>query len=944
MSFHVHYGIIHLTRILCLLLSVLLTHSSIAEPSELKRAYPRRTWQAKKPSEAGLNSVKIDTVARLLEGRGCIVRHGYIIKAWGNQSQKGDWLSSSKPVFSTLLFFAVQEGKLESVHTPIKRFGWDLCPKDQTMTFHHLANMISGYARPEKPGAAWAYNDYAINLYRLTLFDRLFHETPAAVANDSQRLGLLQFEDGLSFSKKARVIASVRDFARLCWFWSNKGKWDQIQLLSRDFFDEYCKPHVPKKLPHTDKAKTDDYLEIGSYGGGSDHFTKYGPGIYGYNFWFNDTGRDHPDQVTWPDAPQDTFMTIGAGGNSAVIIPSLDMIIVAAKANWGRPEPGDPASVMNRVMKLAAEAVLGNQAVNKRAYAITGERKKWHPVTLDFAGPDTSETAVDPNPFLDYRLQVQFTSPGGRTYNVPGFYAGDGKGRASGNIWRARFSPSEAGKWSFAASFRKGSQVAIRLDAQAGESIGFDGCQGSFHVEECDEKAPGFLKWGRLEYIGKHYLKFHDGPYWLKGGNDTPEDLLAFVGFDNTPRAKHKYAEHVQDWNEGDPDWNNGAGKGIIGFLNYMSKEHVNSIYFMPNNIGGDGKNVWPYVGKINPKGHPDNDNLHFDIRKLRQWEIVFDHAQRKGIFLHFVLNEAEELNKRELDDGRLGVERKLFYRELIARFGHHLALQWNLCEEYNLRWKISPELAKEYAGYIQAVDPYDHPISIHHAGKAIKAWEPFLGDKRFTVTSFQTQDINVVEKWRALSKETGVPHVIGMDEFFPDKATPENADRHRRQYIWPVYLSGGQLEFILDELLRTEDFRKYEKHWRYMWYARKFIEENLPFWEMHPADELVVGEGTIQIDIGDNKTLEANAEVFAKPGIAYAVYLPTGHPSGTITLDRINGVYSLRWYNPRTGEFEGDDTSIQGGTQSKIGLPPRQQTQDWVVFIKKKNEQEESP
>lgn len=128
------------------------------------------------------------------------------------------------------------------------------------------------------------------------------------------------------------------------------------------------------------------------------------------------------------------------------------------------------------------------------------------------------------------------------------------------------------------------------------------------------------------------------------------------------------------------------------------------------------------------------------------------------------------------------------------------------------------------------------------------------------------------------------------------------------------------------------------------MWYARKFIEENLPFWEMDPADELVVHEGTVQMDIGDDETFEASAEVFAKPGCVYAVYLPTGIPSGTINLDRINGVYSLRWYNPRTGKFEGDDTSIQGGKQSKIGLPPRQQTHDWVVLIKKNNGQEESP
>ena len=926
MSFHIHFVSNQLTKVLCLFISVLLIHSSTAESSEFERTYPKQIWQTRKPSSMGLNSEKIDTIAHLLEGRGCIIRNGFVVKSWGSQSEEGDWMSSSKPVFSTLLFFAIQEGKLKSVHTPIKQFGWDLCQKDEAMTFHHLANMISGYARPEKPGAAWAYNDYAINLYRLTLFDRLFQETPATVANNLQRLGSLQFEDGLSFSKKARVVASVRDFARLCWFWLNKGKWGQKQLLSHDFFDTYCKPHVPKKLPHTDKAKTDDYLDIGSYGGGSDHFTKYGPGIYGYNFWFNDTGRDHPNQPTWPDAPQDAFMTIGAGGNSAAIIPSLDMVIVAAKAKWGGPKGGDSTSIMNRVMKTAAEAVLDGQAVSKRSYTITGETKKWYPITLDFGGPHTSETAFDPNPFLDYCLQVKLTSPSGEIYDVPGFYVGDGNGGASGNIWRVHFSPGKTGKWSFVASFRKGSQVAISIDDKTGEPTAFESCRGSFSVERRNENAPGFLKWGRLEYIGKHYLKFHDGPYWLKGGNDTPEDLLAYKGFDNTPHAGHEYKAHIKDWNPGDPDWNNGAGKGIIGFLNYMAQEHVNSIYFMPNNIGGDGKNVWPYVGKIDPEGNPNNDNLHFDISKLHQWNIVFSHAQKKGIFLHFVLNEAEELNKRELDNGRLGVERKLFYRELIARFGHHLALQWNLCEEYNLRWKISPELAKEYAGYIQAVDPYDHPISIHHAGKAIKAWEPFLGDKRFTITSFQTQDIGVVEKWRTLSKETSVPHVIGMDEFFPDKATSENADRHRIQYIWPIYLSGGQLEFILDELLKTEDFRKYEKHWKYMWYARRFMERYLPFWKMNPQDDLLSGE-------------DGKGEVFELPGEIYAIYLPRGGQA-KLNLAGQTGKFTMRWYNPREGKFQGNVGRLSGGKLIDLPMPPRELTKDWTLLVTLENSQ----
>ena len=199
MSFHVCNRRRHRLGPLCLSFIVLFAQPFVSALLAEQRTYPGPIWEAKNPSEVGLNPRSIDEIRELLEGRGCIVRHGYVIKTWGSQSQKGDWLSSSKPVFSTLLFFAVQEGRLDSVHTAIGRFGWELCPKDETMTFHHLANMISGYARPEEPGAAWAYNDYAINLYRLTLFDRLFQGTPAAVPNDPQRLGPLQFEDGLSF-------------------------------------------------------------------------------------------------------------------------------------------------------------------------------------------------------------------------------------------------------------------------------------------------------------------------------------------------------------------------------------------------------------------------------------------------------------------------------------------------------------------------------------------------------------------------------------------------------------------------------------------------------------------------------------------------------------------------------------------------------------------------
>jgi hypothetical protein len=346
-------------------------------------------------------------------------------------------------------------------------------------------------------------------------------------------------------------------------------------------------------------------------------------------------------------------------------------------------------------------------------------------------------------------------------------------------------------------------------------------------------------------------------------------------------------------------------------------------------NIGGDGKNVWPYLGQIDHKGSTNNDNLHFDLTKLHQWEVVLDHAQRRSIFLHFVLNEAERGNKQELDDTALGVERKLYYREMVARFGHHVALQWNLCEEYNLDIKLPPELIKSYAEYIHAVDPYEHPMTVHHAGKLPQAWAPFLGFRLFPVTSFQWEYTDIVEKWRKASKDAGFPQVIGMDEFFPDTASAENADRHRREYTWPIYLSGGQLEYILKDLIKTDDFRKYELNWKYTWYARKFLDENLPFWDMEPMDDLVTGATEYQ---GKNNLVKA--QVFAKTGEVYAIYVPVGDNTGTLDLSQAQGRFIQRWYNPRTGEFDPAAKAIEGGKPVVLGSPPKDVSEDWAILV----------
>ena len=49
---------------------------------------------------------------------------------------------------------------------------------------------------------------------------------------------------------------------------------------------------------------------------------------------------------------------------------------------------------------------------------VSGELKKWHKLSLEFEGPNTSEAAED-NPFLNYRLNVAFKHTStGKTYLI----------------------------------------------------------------------------------------------------------------------------------------------------------------------------------------------------------------------------------------------------------------------------------------------------------------------------------------------------------------------------------------------------------------------------------------------------------------------------------------------------------------------------------------------
>lgn len=571
---------------------------------------------------------------------------------------------------------------------------------------------------------------------------------------------------------------------------------------------------------------------------------------------------------------------------------------------------------------------------------VTGELKKWHRITVTLDGPEASEQGK-PNPFRDYRLLVTF-SRGSSRQVVQGFFAADGQaaesGATSGNKWRAHFTPDALGQWQYTVSFRRGRDLAISLDPKAGQPLAPDGTSGVFQIAASDKTGRDHRGRGALRYVGQRYLRFAEsGDYFLKGGADSPENFLGYADFDGDGPSResgrfqqgeastapvHRYEPHLGDWRPGDPTWRGGRGKGIIGALNYLSSKGMNSVYFLTMNVGGDGKDVWPWTA--------ESERYRFDCSKLDQWEIVFSQMDRLGIMLHVITQETE--NDQLLDGGELGVQRQLYYRELVARFGHHLAVTWNLGEENTNTTAQRMAFAKRF----HDLDPYDHPVVVHtYPGKYDEVYGPLLGYPYLEGPSLQTNDTRQQTiRWLERSARTDHPWVVCLDEIGPantgvkpDADDPAH-DEVRKRHLWANLMAGGAgcewyfgYKFAHNDL-NCEDWRSRDRLWDQTRFALEFFQRYLPFSRMERADELTSSE--------DDYCLAAAGEV-------YAIYLPSGG-STWLDLQDSAATFDVLWYNPRSGgELVGGSVGqLSGPGRRGLGLPPEDEDRDWVALVRK--------
>ncbi|MFA0777718.1 MAG: hypothetical protein PVTTEEND_001432, partial [Candidatus Fervidibacter sp.] len=149
------------------------------------------------------------------------------------------------------------------------------------------------------------------------------------------------------------------------------------------------------------------------------------------------------------------------------------------------------------------------------------------------------------------------------------------------------------------------------------------------------------------------------------------------------------------------------------------------------------------------------------------------------------------------------------------------------------------------------------------------------------------------------------------------------------RKAAWTIALSGGQINYA-DEVVPPRRWQRREdvgvtfselgmamKPQGQLYDALKHLAQfirSLPFWRMRPHPEL-----------------SSTGVCLAEIGATYAVFVSDGKPV-TVTLP--SGRFLARWFNPRTGAWQGQTQGVSGET---VSLTPPDEG-DWVLLLRRAN------
>jgi CubicO group peptidase (beta-lactamase class C family) len=294
-------------------------------PTMAEDGFPATDWERVNPAELGWSDAGLEEAQffsdKIRSSAVVIVQHGKVVAEWGNTTKPMQLASIRKSLLSALIGIAVSD-HLIKLDSTLGELGIDdnppsLTETEKSATVRELLEARSGvyhaalYETPEMakmrpprgshpPGTFWYYNNWDFNalgtIYERTTGTGIFEAFDQKIAKP---IGMQDYrpEDDSYVRGEASVHPayairmSARDLARFALLYLKKGNWAGRQIVPQEWVQD----------------STRSYSTAASGVG------------YGYLWW-----------IGFPTVtlPEGSFLAEGAGGQYALVVPALDLVVV----------------------------------------------------------------------------------------------------------------------------------------------------------------------------------------------------------------------------------------------------------------------------------------------------------------------------------------------------------------------------------------------------------------------------------------------------------------------------------------------------------------------------------------------------------------------------------------------------------------------------------------
>lgn len=349
---------------------------SLVGPVRAEDRVPGAEWEHSSPGEFGWSQTGLAQAQafsdEIRSSAVFIVQHGKVVAAWGDTTKRTELASVRKSLLSALIGIAVSD-HLINLDSTLGELGIDDNPPSLTevekgATVRQLLQARSGVyhrtlyetpgmakARPPRsshaPGTFWYYNNWDFNalgtIYQRATGTGIFDAFNTKIAKPT---GMQDYrpQDGeyvrgdASIHPAYPIRMSARDLARFALLYLHNGNWAGRQIVPEAW------------VQASTQAYSRSALGLG----------------YGYLWWIGFIGDAVAPSVTLPAG---SFMAEGAGGQFALVVPALDLVVIH-RVDRDTPIPEPSMRSIGRLFWLILKAEGYDPGPDVSIAAATGDR------------------------------------------------------------------------------------------------------------------------------------------------------------------------------------------------------------------------------------------------------------------------------------------------------------------------------------------------------------------------------------------------------------------------------------------------------------------------------------------------------------------------------------------------------------------------------------------